>query len=102
MLAAGWAICDAEHRLGKVATSPRHGIRRQQWRRALLGFGIERLLLQRILFVLDDVFVDQPRTLGIISMSQGLGTSPCGTQTSAGASSAKALCSAISRSLALY
>ena len=52
MLAAGWAICDAGHRLAKMARSPRQGIRRQQWRCPLLRSRGERLLLQRFLFVL--------------------------------------------------
>ena len=52
MFAAGRPICDAGHRLAKMARSPRQGIRRQQWRCALLRSRGERLLLQRILFVL--------------------------------------------------
>jgi hypothetical protein len=56
MLAAGWAICDADHRLAKMARSPSPGtsprIRRKQWRCPLLRSRDERLLLQRILFVL--------------------------------------------------
>jgi hypothetical protein len=52
MRAAGWTICDAGHRLAKMARSPRQGIRRKQWRCTLLRSRGERLLLQRILFVL--------------------------------------------------
>jgi hypothetical protein len=52
MLTASWAICDAGHRLAKMARGPRQGIRRQQWRCPLLRSRGERLLLQRILFVL--------------------------------------------------
>ena len=37
-----------------------------------------------------------PRTFGIMMRSHGLGTSPCGTQTRAGAFRAKALCRASS------